>query len=489
MARAPLLRTPWTGASVARIRALSVREWCYVAIFGLALLCFLLVLADSMLRDPDTYWHIVVGRQIWERGELPTRDEFSHSHAGAPWIAKEWLSQVALFGAYELAGWRGIAVLTAASIAMAFALLFGFLLRRLKVTFALALVLLVVPLAAGQFVARPHIFFFPLLVIWIGGLLNAIEQERPPSAAMLLVVALWANLHASFPIALVLAALFAAEAALTAPVGRRRRLAGCWLLFGVGSLAATGMTPYGFSPLVLSIVMFGTNDAVQFIGEWQPFRPAAVQWISIAVLLGCFVPLANRRGNALRLLPVLPCAWLMFSYVRFGGLFAIVAAMSAAGTLARRFPAIGLQSHAALGRRCWKTTAAVPLLLGAAGAIIFLTRPSPDQSITPAAALEAAQAAGANGPVLNAHNFGGFLIWSGVPTFIDGRNDQLFIRGFATALYAAEAESEDGAFRALLDRYGVTWALLRPGSEAAAKLDRAGWRRVHADSVAVAYLR
>jgi hypothetical protein len=325
--------------------------------------------------------------------------------------------------------------------------------------------------------------------VWTGGLLGAVERERSPSAWLLLVIALWANLHASFPVALVLAALFAAEAVLTAPVGGRARLAGRWLLFGLGSLAATGATPYGFGPLILSIVMFGSNDAVQFISEWQPFRPGAMQWFAIVALIGCFVLLAVRHGNLPRVLPILPCGWLMFNYVRFGGLFAIVAAMSVAGPLARRFPAIGLQPRDEARKPSWMSSGAILFLASAALAIATMIRLSPDRSITPAEALAAAQAAGATGPVLNAHNFGGFLIWSGVPTFIDGRNDQLFIGGFATALYAAEADSDDAPFRALLDRHGITWALLLPGSEAAAKLDRAGWRRVHEDAVAVVYLR
>jgi len=478
-----------SGMSRVEIRPLSAREWCVVAIFGLAVLCYLLLIAGGLLRDPDSYWHIVVGRQIWESGEMPRHDALSHSHAGAPWIAKEWLSQLLLFGAHALAGWRGVVLLTTASAALALALLLAFLLRRLRPTVALALVLLVVPLAAGQFVARPHIFFFPLLVLWVGGLLDAVERERPPSAWLLLIVVLWANLHASFPIALVLAALFAAEAVLTAPVGGHGRLAMRWFLFGLGGLAAMVVTPYGFEPLLLSIVMFGTNDAVQFIQEWRPFRPEAMQWFAIVGLLGGFVAIAARRGNLLRLLPVIPCTWLMFRYVRFGGLFAVVSAMSVAGPLARSFPAIGLPPRDGSAKPRRITLAALLLLAGGAACLTVLNRVSPIAEITPAAALRAARDAGASGPVFNAHDFGGFLIWSGVPTFIDGRNDQLFIGGFAPTLYAAEANEDDAPFLALLDRYGITWALIRTGSAAAVKLDRAGWRRVHADAVAVVYLR
>ena len=60
-----------------------------------------------ILSDPDTYWHVVVGQEIWETGSLPQKDQFSWTFEGQRWIAKEWLSQLALFAAYRLGSWRG----------------------------------------------------------------------------------------------------------------------------------------------------------------------------------------------------------------------------------------------------------------------------------------------------------------------------------------------------------------------------------------------
>ncbi len=54
-----------------------------------AVLLLLLVMTDRLLQDPDTHWHIAVGRWIWESGRVPWTDPFSHTFAGAPWIAKE----------------------------------------------------------------------------------------------------------------------------------------------------------------------------------------------------------------------------------------------------------------------------------------------------------------------------------------------------------------------------------------------------------------
>ena len=82
-------------------------------LFFLALVAGLLGVSEKMLQDPDTQWHIAVGRWIWESHSVPWIDVFSHTLAGSDWIAKEWLSQLIFYGAFAAAGWRGVAVLTA----------------------------------------------------------------------------------------------------------------------------------------------------------------------------------------------------------------------------------------------------------------------------------------------------------------------------------------------------------------------------------------
>ena len=93
---------------------LSRSDCSLVAIFFLAALLFLLLLSNSMLRDPDTYWHLAAGAWMREHGTVPRVDSFSHTFAGEPWIAKEWLSQVLMSGAFSLAGWRGVVLFTPA---------------------------------------------------------------------------------------------------------------------------------------------------------------------------------------------------------------------------------------------------------------------------------------------------------------------------------------------------------------------------------------
>ena len=53
-------------------------------IFGLAVYLPLLFAARAVLGDPDTYWHIAIGRWIIAHWEVPRVDVLSFSMPGAP---------------------------------------------------------------------------------------------------------------------------------------------------------------------------------------------------------------------------------------------------------------------------------------------------------------------------------------------------------------------------------------------------------------------
>ena len=95
---------------------------------------------------------------------------------------------------------------------------------------------------------------------------------------------------------------------------------------------------------------------------------------------------------------------------------------------------------------------------------------------------------GLSGPVLNSEPFGGYLIFSGVPTFIDGRMEMYgdrFLRRYLDA-----AQGSEPVLAGIIRDYGITWTLFEPQSPAVAALDHLpGWRRVYADAYAVVHAR
>lgn len=465
-----------------------LRGWADPLILGLIVFCGLVLLGPRMLADPDTQWHIAVGGEIWRSRALPWHDTYSHTFAGAPWIAKEWLSQLLLFGAYAAGGWGGTAALTSAVLAGTFAALFGCLRVRLRASLALAVVLLGILFLAPHFLVRPHVFGLATLLAWTIGLARALERGGAPPFPLLAVLVLWANLHGSFTLAYPLAALAAAEATFAQPAARRAGMAGRWALFGALAVGAGCLTPYGVHAMAVTATLFGSGEPLPFLTEWQPLAWDATGLAAVAsaaLLLGALA--ADPRRNLLRIVAVAGLTVMAVRHSRFLDAYGLVAPVLAAGPVVRRWPALGPEPAGAPGGPL--RAAALAGLLAGALALALTRSPEPAPNVTPAAALSAARAAGVSGPVYNDYDLGGFLIREGVPTFIDGRTDQLFLGGFTSSLFRAARAEDGGPFLDILARHGVTWALVKPGSPEARHLERAGWRRLHADATAVVFAR
>jgi hypothetical protein len=114
---------------------------------------------------------------------------------------------------------------------------------------------------------------------------------------------------------------------------------------------------------------------------------------------------------------------------------------------------------------------------------------APPEQFAPATALDFALKANVTGPVLNDYDFGGYLIFREIPTFIDGRTLP-FGKRFANDYFDAMALGNDDKLEQLADAYKVSWTLLRPRSAAALHFDHSpAWRRLYADEVAVVHVR
>ena len=120
---------------------------------------------------------------------------------------------------------------------------------------------------------------------------------------------------------------------------------------------------------------------------------------------------------------------------------------------------------------------------------LALMRPvAPDPRNAPRAGLRRRRSRAA-GHVLNDYRFGGYLIFAGIPTFIDGRGELYggrFIARYNRDLALADLTD----FLKLLDEYRIDATLLAPDTPAVKLLDRLpDWRRVYADGVAVVHKR
>ena len=180
--------------------------------------------AKGLLADPDSHWHITVGNWILQHGTVPTVDSYSYTFTGQPWIAKEWLSQVVLALAYDAGGWGAVAVLSAAAVGFAFALMMRLLLRDIRPLPALLFTVAAAVMTAPHLLARPHVLAFPVMLIWVSGLVRAVEERRAPRPVLLLAMLAWANLHGGFTLGLLLCGAFALEAMVGAREASERKV-------------------------------------------------------------------------------------------------------------------------------------------------------------------------------------------------------------------------------------------------------------------------
>lgn len=469
-------------------------------IVGLAVFARLLAARMALLDDPDTYMHIAAGNWILAHWALPLHDPFSHTMPGANWLSSEWLAQIIIAAVYDEFGWRGVILIAAASVALAVALLTHFLLRHFAPLPALIAAIAAAALLLPHTLARPHVLALPLLVLWSALLLGARDADRPPPLAALVVMVLWANLHGSFTFGLALAAFLGGEAVVATGAGRARWVAGRrWAAFVLMAAVAALLTPHGVAGLMQPFRLMEMPALQSTFAEWlsPDFQksPALEMWVLGVLLIGFATGV---RLPPTRLVLLLGLVHMTLQHARHGDVLAIVGPVALAAPLGGALAARAAQQApsrlagwaARLARPPGVASAVLTMALAVALALPMALRPidRADDAVTPSAALAAATRLGLSGPVYNSEKFGGYLIFRGVPDFIDGRVE-MYGNDFLAKDYQAE-RGDAAALAELLARYHITWTLLLPEAGAVGAMDRLpGWERVYADQRAVIFRR
>lgn len=465
-------------------------HWALGIAIGAVVFCVTLASFNAqVLASQDLYLHISVGRWILDTGHIPDHGIFSGSMPDAPWVAHEWLASVGFAYLYVHWGWGGVLAATSLMLALAIGILALDVSRTLGPLGAIALAVLGWGLCINHLVARPHVAALPLIVIWLAAHVRARRQDRAPPLILALIMTLWANLHGSFMFGLAFTLLFAAEAMFEAGSPRQVRAAmSRWGVFLGASVLAAAITPQGLDELLFPLHLMSLGPALGTVNEWQPSTvinnaPVYV-WLFLllftTLLLGIRLPicrlamfmlllymaLAHRRHTELLGL----ATPLLLQHVIAEKLSATPAFVTRWGTLSR--PAI--QSAVA--------GIALSVALLSAWVLCRNVTRGPDK-FTPAAALTAVEARGIKGPVLNAQNFGGYMIFRGYKPFIDGRVDMY---GNEFMLKYTAVDQLPG----LLEQYHIEWTIFEPFNPHTILMDHlAGWSRIYKDGTAVVYLR
>jgi hypothetical protein len=462
-------------------------EWRRALVLYVLPLAYFASLArtGTNMVDGDTYLHLAAGRWILEHRQFIHSDFFSYTFAGTNWNDPEWLSEVAMAALYGLAGWSGLALLFSAAFGLTSFLIARYLLKFLNPLPAfVVLELSNYCIAAGQS-SRPYALALPIMAVWTMSLLEARSKSRAPSSWLLPLMTVWSNLHGSFLLGIGLVGAFAAEAFFSAKQDRWS-IARAWLVFAGGSVIAAAINPNGISGLVAPIA-FLQRPILSGMLDWAStsFSRIGPFEISVLLLLGVCI-IRPVRMSPWRLLVLLGIVHMALSHRRHMNVFATVAPILLAEPL----------SHAFTKETSENGTVRTPTLAGVLAvfaalmiAVVRIATPNPQENIfSPSKALEHVPAAIAAQPVFNQDILGGFLIWHGIKSFIDSRQEMVTDAFFEN--YTLMCSPDRAAIIRTFARYRVGWAILLSDNSANAILDTLpGWHVLYRDGYAVVHVR
>jgi hypothetical protein len=446
-------------------------------LIGAILIPAVLGSSATIFNDGDVSWHLAAGQWILDHRTLPHTDPFSFTWAGQPWVPFEWLSEALLAGSYRLAGYSGVAALATAAIMTLHALVFLNATRTIRQWPAVGVIVGMDLVLLPMMLARPHLLAWVLVAFWTWLMLRVRQRDSAPPLAVALLMVVWANLHGSFVMGLLIAAAFGLEALLvSADRGRTLRQ---WLIFGAACVVAVFINANGVEG-VLHPLLVAKLSHLPLIDEWKPSNPTVTPFFfGVLVATAAAIWRWRPRLHPVRWALLAALLALALFQTRHQAVLAIVAAMLLPAGFARSVPA---------DRRpvAWLVAAGIALLV-AVRAIMPVTLPYTEAN--PWKLIAAVPPDLRSQPVLNGYAMGGPLILSGIRPFIDGRSDMY--GDDVVIQYKKITEGDQQALGAAVNRWNIRWAILPLRyKKLIALLDRSpGWRVIHKDEVGAIYVR
>jgi hypothetical protein len=483
-----------------------------MAVLTLAFCLFVFNGGRKLFRDSDTGWHIRTGDQILMTRALPSHDPYSFSKPGAPWLAWEWGSDVLMGLAHRIDGLRGVTAMFALAIAACTWMWF-----RLhwavggNFYIACAMMPLMINTASLHWLARPHVFSWLFLIgaVWYAE--RAPFRFGPKQAiAVAAATSLWANLHASFFFAPIIALIFAASHYIRPLIWDLNRTeefsrARWFLLAAAAALAGSFVNPYGWRlhAHIASYLMNG--ELLDRVAEFQSFNFHAagsaqiLATLAIAAMGGtlvltqkniahfllaamfCLAALRSARALPLVALLILPLANAAFTN-------ALRAMHELRPGVSRWLDHAMIYAHRTLTLD--RRLNGAPFAIVAIAALLLALRiPAaaarigfpPDEF--PVAAAAAIEKLPPDARLFAPDKYGGYLIYrfnGARKVYFDGRSD--FYGAAFMKQYIELVEVRPG-WQEILRSLHFTHALLPNRYSLGAALDQAGWRTIYKDNV------
>jgi len=269
-------------------------------------LCTLLYSLLLPIAPNDFWYHVRSGWYISTHGGIPSQNLFSWGvPAQTPYLYQSWIAEWLLYVTLRR-GLAWILVLRAVLLSLSIAILVWAAFRRavrlgcgrsISAKGAAFGGLLGLIITSNNLDIRPQTFSVPLFALWLFVLAEWPYRggawRMAWGAALVLLMAFWANLHGAFPMGLI--ALGAAAAGGLAGPFLVRNNSGerpprpdfsCAVICILATLAV-GFNPHGYQLFGYVMELARLPAGHQFIEEWQP--PRLDEWHSALFLLSPLV--------------------------------------------------------------------------------------------------------------------------------------------------------------------------------------------------------
>lgn len=475
-------------------------------LFAIVALLVPLLTGEVMVgADGDPARHIRHGATILAQRDVIRNDPFSFTKSGQPFVGFEYGSQILLTLGHELGGTAGMVVVATLIIAGTLALLLGWLLRKgVDPLLAATTTMLVAVLTNIHWLARPHIFSWPLTL----ALVAMLESERLPRWRWwALLFVFWVNLHGAFVFGWLLIGMYLAGHAVEAfgskdPASKRVEVCRAKALLPILGIAvlASLVNPYGWHLPQHVVQFFGDPWLRRLTEEFlSPDFHSRELYPFLLALLGIMALLALRpRPHWTHLIVILGTVGMALisqrNIVQFGLLAVPLIALDQNGFWRGRIGASRFATNFAAAARTgatWPWVAGVTVLLLALAAsrgrigdrVLIPEGFSPSRF--PVAAVAAARESGMQGRIINEFTWSGYVLyeWPEMKVFIDGGSD--FYGGELLRTYRDIVNLQPG-WRDSLDAWRIDLALTATGRAFTEELLREpGWVPRFCDSTAV----
>jgi hypothetical protein len=444
-----------------RLPPLNRPAWQEALLLGLVLWATLLF-CNRPVQDPDTFWHLAVGREMWQTGHLVRTETFSFTAPGAPWVDEEWLFHTLAYPLWRFGGDTLLQLITAVCGALAAGLAYRSV--RLLGGNAAAFALWFLPLIgvySERFRFRPEIASMVFMAVLLEILLRwrrAPEGWRSRLPWLLPLFWLWIQLHGAWAYGMALLCVFLAGSLLQA--GREGRLSHRLWTDALAAPALCGAVLF-VNPLGWRLPLFPVRHLLSMlrheeyvpIAEWArtPFSGAYALFSVLVILVVLAVLMFRRRFLWPEFMVVASQGALGLYWVRYAAYAILALAPSASSRLVQAC------------RPAWanRVLLAGALAAGVLAVVLPIARPVRYPSLAqryPSSEAEFLRVNGLCGNLFHEFRVGGYLEWVLPPSckvFLDGRYGPFN----AVGMEFYRANQSVKAFLALQERYPVDVAV------------------------------